>query len=327
MSASASIRIAEAIRAAPRRPAWASAFFAGNALRIPNTSAACSAEVTPGAVQAKELAVVAVEDAHHHQGMRVACHQHPVQHGERLGRLARVHGIGEVPRGEGARLAEEGPEVLSRDGRPTAVGGRQGVEEALEAAHVPAQVVREDGGGPPVEAHRTPLQMLGQPLRPGLPRADGGVHHFTGGGDRLDQSRRHRPTPTHQDEHGRDQRIPQVGHQPLGVGSGQLAGLPHHHHPALDQERRRGAGVDHQADVELVDARPTELLDHQGRVTASHQSGGKGMDGLAHQTRVVAPHQVDRPGGSRRFAATASPPAGDPRARSPSERRPWSARR
>ncbi len=75
--------------------------------------------------------------------------------------------------------------------------------------------------------------------------------------------------------------------QALGIGGRQLTGLPHHDHPALDQEGRRRAGVDDRAHVELVDPGPAELLDHQGRVPSAHQLLGQGVGGLGHQRGVV----------------------------------------
>ena len=81
--------------------------------------------------------------------------------------------------------------------------------------------------------------------------------------------------------------VAQVGHHPLGVGGVDLPGLTHHDHPAVHQERRGGAGVDHGPDVELVHARPAELLDHHRRVPAGHQL-------LDHAQRILAEMKTAR---------------------------------
>ena len=149
---------------------------------------------------------------------------------------------------------------------PRPVGGGQGVEQALSRPMSSPRCSARQGGGRAVEPDRAALQVVGQPLGPGPARPHRGVHHLAGRG------RPPWPAPG-----GRCRRRPPGPATVVGSGSSrysasrlasaavELAGLPHHHHPPLDQERRGGAGVDHRPHVEVVDAGPAELLDHQRR--------------------------------------------------------------
>ena len=193
--------MARAMRAVPNRRDWASAFLAGNALRIPRISAACSEEMPSDTVEPEDLAVMAVEVGHDHEGVGLARPQHPVEHGEGVGRPPSVDGVGQVPGGQGSGLAEERLQVGGGDGGPRPVGRGQRVEQALEPADVAAQVLGETGRGRSVEPHRSGRQVLGQPLRSGL----GGpphrrVQHPADRADGLGQRLGDGPAPSGQDE-------------------------------------------------------------------------------------------------------------------------------
>ena len=75
----------------------------------------------------------------------LARRQHPVQHAEGGGGPTGVDRFAQVPRGERARLPQEGLEIGHRDRGPLAVGRGQGVEEPGQPAHVGPEVLAQPG--------------------------------------------------------------------------------------------------------------------------------------------------------------------------------------
>jgi hypothetical protein len=225
--------------------------------------------------------------------MGLAANKHPLEGGERPGRLAGIDGIGEVPRGQRPGHPEERLEFLEGHRGPRTVGGGQRVEQALEATDILPEVLGQVGRRRSLEPDGTGPQLIGQPLGARLAGADRGVHRAAGP-DAPGQRRGNRAAAGHQHEDRGLEGILQVVRQPFGVRGSQLAGLAQDHHPPFDQERRGGAGVDHRPHIESVEVRPAELLDHQRGIPAAHQSVGQGMDRLGHQGRVVPLDQVGR---------------------------------
>ena len=122
---------------------------------------------------------------------------------------------------------------------------------------------------------------------------DGGVDHPAEPVRRLHQGGGNRPPARHQDEHDPGDRVLQAGHEAAGVGGQEPAGVAHHHHPPVGDERGRGQGVDHDPDVEVGGTRTAVLLHHGGRVSCADEASEQIVDGLADQGGVVPPHQVD----------------------------------
>ncbi len=275
--------MARAVRADPSRRDWASAFLAGIGAAQPEHLGRLLRRGHPGPVQPEHLAEVAVE----HRPCTTSGWESPAA----SIRWSTSRALAVSPasmasvRSQGASdpaSPRNGSRSVGRHRGPGAVGGGQGVEQALEPAHVAAQVLGQQGGGRRRRAG--PVRPTGarsatatgpcpvptevsttSPAAPtALVRAWGTVP----------------PAPTSTSAvvaSGSSQ----VGGQPLGVGGGELPGVAHHHHPPLDQEGRGGAGVDDRPHVELVDPGAAELLDHQRRVPAAHQllAAGRGRPG------------------------------------------------
>ena len=216
-----------------------------------------------------------------------------------------------------AGLPEERLEVVHLDRGPDSVGGGQRVEQAGQPAHVPAQVLAQPGRGRAVEADRRPSRCSASHWRPGRPGAHRGVRPprppapptWPG---RPGSCRPRPPAPATW-----WQGVVQVGGQAGAVGRVEPPGVADHHHPALDQERWGGAGVDHQ--------RPRRARRLPGRRTPrppgdgsrpAHQPLDQGVGGLGHQRGVVPLDQVGRRCTSVAVAGTVSPRPVAPRSAS-----------
>ena len=188
----------------------------------------------------------------------------------------------------------KGSRSRERDRGTFSVRSGEGVEQSGETAHVLTQVFAEPRGSRCLEAHRTLSEVYRQPLRTGPAGADRGVDDLPGFPHRLRERGRHRPAAGHQHQARRLERVGEVGHEPVRVGCGQLTNLADDDDPAIDQEGRRGARVEHRPDVQTIDARAAELLDDEGGVAIADESLGEHVGGLRDERGVVAFHQIDR---------------------------------
>ena len=223
-----------------------------------------------------------------------ASRRHQAAQGDQgRGQVTPVDGVGELPRGDGARLAEERRHLLDADTGALAVGGGQHVEERGQPADVVAQVFADQVGGGGVEAHRTLLQLGAEPHATVPARRHPGVDDMADPAHRVAQRARDLPSPADEHEPGGGKRIGQVGHQRPDLGGEEPADLAGDDDPVAAEEGRRLGGVDHGPQLALG----PEVLDHQGGVVVADQLGHERPDGITRDARVVALDQVGRKGG------------------------------
>ena len=155
-------------------------------------------------------------------------------------------------------------------------------------------MTRQEVGGPRLELDRPGPQVLVQPCLavPGLARGD--VDDLTRRVHRLDERRRHGPTPADQDEHRRREGVLQDLDQAGGVGGEDPTGLTHHDHAPVHQEGWGEAGVHHRADTQLVARPATDLLDDERMVAVAHHVVDEPAHGLGHERGVVTLDEIHR---------------------------------
>ena len=97
--------------------------------------------------------------------MALAAVHHPAHHRERLRRLAGVDRIGEIPRRDVAGLAEERLDVAGGEAHAFAERRVQHGDDAVEAAHVVAELLGDPRRRAGVEAHAVQLGLAPHPRR------------------------------------------------------------------------------------------------------------------------------------------------------------------
>src|SRR4030081_721745 len=112
-SASASRVMAREMLSWPSFRAWLNALRAGNVLPVIPSAAAAPASSTSAPSWRQGPRVGVGGGAHHDERMSPA--EHPLEVAERGVGVARVDGVGEVPRRDTTGVAEEGLDVLGPD--------------------------------------------------------------------------------------------------------------------------------------------------------------------------------------------------------------------
>lgn len=87
----------------------------------------------------------------------------------------------------------------------------------------------------------------------------------------LHEGSRDRATPRHQNQSDARQGVVETLHQARRVGGHEPARITQHDDPSVKEERRRGQGVDHHADFQLISTGAAVLLDHHGRVALARE--------------------------------------------------------
>ena len=118
---------------------------------MPSTARSRRLVVGVRAIERQQLGVVVVQDRHDLQGMTFAGAHHPMQQQQRLGGVAAIDGIGEVPRRHSPGLAEERFDIDDLQDPRVAVCRRERFEDALHPAGVFSEPRRQQAEGLLVE--------------------------------------------------------------------------------------------------------------------------------------------------------------------------------
>ena len=205
---------------------------------------------------------------------------------QRAGDVAPLDGVGQVPHGDRAGLAEVGLDRVDVELGVSAVGTGEGLHEAGQQARVLPDVGAHGVVGGRGQADPGGVELGGEDIGAAL---RGGRGDLAGRPGSLLELRGGFSPAGDEDELGRLERVVEERDEGCQVAGPQVADVADDDDASCGHERRAGRGVDHRVDdvaaavagrVAFTAARDGVLLDGEGAVLAAEQLGDQSRRGV-----------------------------------------------